>query len=366
MQQLRVSFSVRLAAWLLSAIMIVYILSVLQDVIIPIVFSVLFSVLLYPVCKKLERWRIPRVWAIVVSQVLFTSVLGLLVYLATIQIADFDEKLPALTEKAEYWTKKLQDFVSDQFHLSKKKQVTEGKKYVSEAIKNGASIITNTLAATTGTLASAAIVPLYVFFLLLYRDFFRKFFYQLFPVRFKRRVNQGISRIYEVVQGYLVGLVSVILIVGTLNSIGLLILGIDHAIFFGFFAAFLLLIPYVGLLIGSLLPALMALITKESPMYAVGVLGIFGFIQVLEGNFITPNIIGSKVSVNPLAAFIALILGGQLWGVSGLILALPLTAILKVIFDLIEPLKPFGYLIGEAEDPKPPMIKVKLNRKSKP
>ena len=93
--------------------------------------------------------------------------------------------------------------------------------------------------------------------------------------------------------------------------------------------------------------ALLAIVTMDSPWYAVGVIGIMSFVQFLEGNFITPNIVGSKVSVNPLAAIVALFLGGQLWGLSGLILALPVTAILKVILDTIPSLEPFGFLLGE-------------------
>ena len=159
----------------------------------------------------------------------------------------------------------------------------------------------------------------------------------------------------------------VIGIVATLNSVGLLLLGVDYAVFFGTLAAFLLLIPYIGIMIGSLLPIVYALVTKDSPVYAVGVAGIFLFVQFLEGNFITPHIVGSKVSVNPLAAIIALILGGQLWGVAGLVLALPLTAILKVVFDNIESMKPYGYLIGEPEQTHKPKPKRTLKLlKSKP
>ncbi len=350
-------FSLRLAGWLISAVLIVIILYTLRELLVPLTFSVLFAVLLYPICSVLERWRMPRLWAITVAQILFFAVLVGLIYLASVQIASFGEELPHLEKKANYWIDQGQDLLSDNFGLSRRKQYTEGRKYLTEALKNSASTLTGAVATTTGTLASAALVPLFVFFFLLYRDFFRRFFYQVFDNRHKRRVDQAIRRIYEVVQGYLVGLVSVILIVGVMNSAGLLMLGVPHAIFFGFFAACLLLIPYIGLLIGSLLPALMALVALDSPMYAVGVLAIFGVIQLLEGNFITPYIVGSKVSVNPLAAMIVLILGGQLWGVSGLILALPITAITKVIFDSVDALKPFGYLLGEAEDGKPLPVK---------
>ena len=84
-------------------------------------------------------------------------------------------------------------------------------------------------------------------------------------------------------------------------------------------------------------------------MYAVGVAGVFIFVQFLEGNFITPQIVGSKISINGLVAIIALLLGSALWGISGMALSLPTIAILKVIFDNVEGLKPYGYVLGEPD-----------------
>jgi predicted PurR-regulated permease PerM len=140
----------------------------------------------------------------------------------------------------------------------------------------------------------------------------------------------------------------VILIVAVLNIVGLLILDIEYAIFFGVLGALLTIIPYVGIFIGSLLPILMSLLTKDSAWYAVGVAGVFFLVQILEGNFITPNVVGAQVSVNPLAAIVGLILGGMLWGAAGMILALPVIAILKVVFDSVESLEPYGYLLGDS------------------
>ena len=355
----KIAFSAKLAFTLVSLVIIIWGLYVLQGILVPLTFSILFAILLLPLCRLLEHWRVPRVWAITLSVVVAIALLLSLIYLASAQIASLTDELPNLTSKVTRWTGKLQGFVSKNFHVSRAKQASEIQKYVTDALKNSASTVSNIFATTTNTLANLALIPIFVFFFLLYRDFFKRFFYQLFVGSPKEKLDGIFKRIYEVVQGYMLGLVLVIGIVGVLNTIGLLILGVDYAIFFGFFAAFLILIPYIGLLIGSVLPALLTLITHESPWHALGVLGIFGFVQVLEGNFITPNIVGSKISINPLAAMIVLILGGQLWGISGLILSLPLTAILKVIFDAIESLKPFGFLLGEAEPPHPPVVDIK-------
>lgn len=154
-------------------------------------------------------------------------------------------------------------------------------------------------------------------------------------------------RIQSVVQNYIVGLATVIAIIGILNSIGLFALGIKYALFFGLFGALLNVVPYVGVLLGGLLPTVYALITKDSVWYPIGVIGIYWIVQILEANFITPNIVGSKVSLNPFAAIVAILVGEQVWGIAGMILAIPLLAICKVIFDIIEPLKPIGFVLGE-------------------
>ncbi|SEN51011.1 protein of unknown function DUF20 [bacterium A37T11] len=138
-------------------------------------------------------------------------------------------------------------------------------------------------------------------------------------------------------------------IVAILNTIGLFILGVQYAWFFGTLASLLMLLPYIGIAIGSILPALFAIATKDSYWYAIGVVGWFQVVQFLEGNVITPNIVGGKVSINPLMAIIAIFLGGMLFGLAGLILALPIMAVIKVLFDAIPSMKAFGFLIGEPE-----------------
>src|SRR5690606_29740687 len=138
-------------------------------------------------------------------------------------------------------------------------------------------------------------------------------------------------------------------IVAVLNTVGLMVLGIEYAWFFGTLASLLMLLPYIGIAIGSILPAIFALATKDSYWYAVGVIAWFQVVQFLEANIITPNIVGGKVSINPLMAIISIILGGMLFGMAGLILALPVTATIKVLFDATPETQPFGFLIGEPE-----------------
>ena len=190
---------------------------------------------------------------------------------------------------------------------------------------------------------------LFSFFLLYYRVFFREFFFKAFHSVPKQKIHDTLERIFDVVQSYLLGLITVMGIVAVLNTIGLMVMGIDYAWFFGTLASLLMLLPYIGIAIGSILPALFALAVKDSAWYAVGVIAWFQVVQFLEGNIITPNIVGSKVSINPLMAIIAILLGGMLFGLAGLILALPIVATIKVVFDAIPSMEAYGFLIGEPE-----------------
>jgi predicted PurR-regulated permease PerM len=345
----------KLAAVLTSTLILIYGLYELQALLIPLVFAILFAVLLYPLCARLERWHVPRVVAVLLCLLLTLAIVSTLLYAVSAQISNFAEVLPQLIQKGNNALDKLQTYAKETFNISRKSQIAEARKYLNTALASGGAILTTTLLATTSVLTDVFVVLLFVFFFLLYRDFFRSFFYKSFGHTRRTKVDTVLHRIYRVVKDYLVGLVLVILVTGTLMTVGLMILGVDYAVFFGFFGACLVLIPYFGISLGSLLPAAYTLVTQDNPLKALGVIGVFLFVQAVEGNFITPYIVGSKVSINPLAAIIALLIWEKLWGLPGLVLALPLTAILKVIFDSVDSLTPVGFLLGEAEKPRPPI-----------
>jgi predicted PurR-regulated permease PerM len=341
--------SVNIASNLIIAVIVVFILWVLKDVLVPLAFAAILAILILPVCSFLERKGFPRILAISVTIFVVFALFVFLITLLVGQIRTLDEVWPMMIEKGENWLVYGQEFISEKLNIKHDQQLTEGGKYLSEVFKSSTSFFSNALSNTTGFLASLALIPLYVFLMLLYRDFFKEFLFKLFDKVENSKLNEILEKIKGVAQNYMTGLLLVILIVGTLNTISLLLLGIQNAFFFGFFAAVLVLVPYIGIAIGSVLPIVLALITKDSAWYAFGVALSFGFIQFLEGNFITPYIVGSKVSINSFAAIVALILFGNLWGIGGLVLALPLTAIIKVIFDSVTKLKPWGFLLGDVE-----------------
>ncbi|MCK8492211.1 MULTISPECIES: AI-2E family transporter [Spirosoma] len=354
-REIKLPLYAKISCVLLSLVIIIYGLHALHGLLIPLVFAILFSVLLFPLAQRLENWRLPRILAIILCLILTLAVIVGILYAVSMQISSFAEVIPQLIKRGNEYLGQLQTYADERLNIDRQRQVAEVRKYLNQALAEGGTILTSTLLATTSTLTDVFLVLLFIFFFLLYRDFFRSFFYRAFNGTRRSKIDAVLSGIYNVVKDYLAGLVLVILIIGTLMTIGLFILGIDYAIFFGFFGACLVLIPYFGISMGSLLPAAYALVTQDNPLKALGVIGVFLFVQTLEGNFITPYIVGSKVSINPLAAIIVLILWENVWGFPGLVLALPMTAIIKVIFDAVESLNPYGFLIGEAEKPRPPI-----------
>jgi predicted PurR-regulated permease PerM len=208
-------------------------------------------------------------------------------------------------------------------------------------------MVGRTFLAVVDMTSLAILVPLYVFVMLLYSNLLVAFVLRLASGWQAGVVKATLVEARAVVNKYMIGLMMETAIVAVLNSGALLLLGIDYAVLFGVLAAILNLIPYVGILIGGLLPMIMAIVTKDSLWYPIGVLGAFTLIQFIDNNLIIPYVVASRVSINALISIVAVIIGGMLWGVSGMFLALPAVAILKVIFDRVEHLAPWGLLLGD-------------------
>lgn len=336
---------------LISIALIFYGLYLGSGLLVPLCFSFLFALLLHPLCVKLESLRFPKVLAIFICLITIIVVLGVILYFITSQLLNFGEDLPGLQAKFNELLNIVHEFIADTFGMTKTNQLTYMRNSASKMIQSSGAFVTGLLGYTTNMFANLSLMPVFIFFFLYYRTFFKQFLQKLFTHTPNQNITEVMHKVQSVVKNYILGLLTVMVIIAALNTVGLLLLGIKYAFFFGALAALLNIIPYIGIFIGSVLPILMALLTKDSIWYAVGVAAIFTVVQFLEGNFITPNIVGSKVSVNPLAAIVALIIGGMLWGPAGMILSIPFTAIVKVVFDHVDALEPFGFLLGEPPQP---------------
>ncbi|WP_130733593.1 AI-2E family transporter [Flavobacterium sp. J27] len=337
---------------LFAFILIVFMAYILQDFLIPILFAILLSVLVYPIVKFFEtRLCFNRIISILIAILVFSAIIFFIFVAIGIQFQDIMDKSDTYYDKIVEKTNILIRETENSTGIESKDIVGSEKLEVKEIVKQNSNKILNFITQSGTVISDFLFTPLYMFFLLLYRSFLISFLYKATAgVSTKKSMRFILNELYKVQQNYLVGLVSVMGIVGLLNSLGLVALGIDYPFFFGFLCALLLLVPYIGIIIGSMLPALVALATKDSYWYAIGVIAIFSFIQFIEGNFITPKITGSKVSLNSFVSILVILLFSMLWGIPGMILALPITASLKVIFDNSVKFKAIGFVLGQADE----------------
>ena len=313
----------------------------------PLLSAFIVALALKPLATKLETIKIPRLSSTLLSVLLFMLIfLGVAIFFS-LQVRNLDFEVQSFKVNFNGLPGKIQDWVTELLGVSSEQQVSLLKETFNTLLKNSVSFVNHTLFITTSLLTSFVIFILSLFFFLYYRSFLVSFLYKTVKSSYHSKLTNILRKIESVVNSYMLGLSLIILIVAVLNSVGLVALGIENAVLFGVMAAVLTLIPYIGILLGALLPALFALFTKDSLWYPFGVLLIFMFIQFLEGNFLTPNIVGRQVSINPFAAILALIIGAMVLGLIGVMFALPVLAIIKVICDDIVTLKPIGYLIGK-------------------
>jgi len=340
------------------------ILYIAQSIIVPIIFATIIAIVLYPGVNWLILKKINRIIAIVIVFLIASFVITAFGTILIRQVQKVSESWPSLSEKFNTTiTQNIAD-ASVRYDIDPQKLQNWVATAREELITRGRAAIGPTLAVLGNGLVILFLIPVYVFMFLFYQPLLHDFIFKLFSESKKEQVTKMVSQTKIVVQRYLVGLVFEFVIVATLNTVALLILGIEYAILLGIIGALLNIIPYIGGVISVALYMFFALITK-SPEYMLYVFLAYTFIQFIDNNYIIPKIVASKVRINALASIIVVIAGNALWGIPGMFLAIPLLAIVKLIFDNIEHLKPWGFLLG---DTMPAIIKIppilkKLNLK---
>ncbi len=305
---------------------------------VPLSFAFLVSFILYPVCKWLESKKIPRAVAIGIGLGLITSLIFGIIYLLTRQFLAFQESWPEISGKFELATTRLQEQLTEHFNISKAGQDEWIKKFLEKAITS----IGTALFSSGTSLVIGLIVPVYSALILYNRRQLVNILTAFFPSEKKDQIISILNKTIVTYYNFIKGMLTVYLVVGLLNSIGLWLLGIPQAFLFGFIASILTFIPYVGIMVASLLPITVAWITKDSLWYPLGVVGVFAIVQYLEANLIFPLAVSYRLKINTLATLIAMFTGGILWGAAGLILFIPFAGMVKLIADEINPSGPLA------------------------
>lgn len=330
----------------IGAFIFVYILYIGKSIILPIIYATIFAIILNPFVNYLVKKRVNRIIAISLAVLLaILCTLGLL-YFVSAQVSMFTETYPALEKKFTEKSIQVIHWASVNFNVKVKdidKWIATTKQ---DAIANMGSTIGQTLWALNSIVILLLLLPVYIFMILYYKNLLTMFIRKLFDSVYHTTVFDVLTNSKTIIQSYLFALLLEASIIAVLNSAGLLLLGVKYAIILGITGALLNMIPYIGGVIAIILPMIIAFVTKDNSTTAFLVLILYLVIQFIDNNIIIPYLVASKVKINALISLIAVIVAGALWGVAGMFLSIPITAILKVIFDHIEPLKPWGFLLG--------------------
>lgn len=333
----------RFRAIIITAIIVAAIV-LARPIVMPIIFSALCAMLMHPSVKKLEKKGLSLTLSSLIVggivSVLFIGIFTLLSYEGYKVISSLPSK------NIEEITDNPIDKIDKVVAIDLKDYSAHIETVVNKSKEQFVKVIPDTLAGINNSLTFMLTCPIYIFFMLVCRSSIRKFYFTSFKPGNRGIASRILSQIEMVYTSYVKGLSLVIVIVAFLTGLGLFLLGIEHAIFIGILSGLLTLIPYIGVIISALIPIAVALLTKDSYWYVAGVAGIYALVQFLEGNIITPKIMGNQVGVNPLMVILGIVIFGSIGGVIGMLLTVPVLALIKTVAFYVPGWKPIRYLLS--------------------
>ena len=316
---------------------------ILHGILFPVYFGLLFALCLQPVITRLKRFGIPNVFAILLALFFATIIVFGIIYLLFTQVSSFMKDLPQLEKNFEVYIFNINTRLADHFHVK--------RNFLNQQVAllntNSSSIVTTALFSITDILNNLLLIPLYTFLILYYRKLLMKFLLDLCEVDHAPRIFDVIDASKEVISSYILGLLIEMIIVTCLNTFGLWLVGARYVILIAVMAAILNLIPYIGMIIAGIVGVLITMSYTQDISIPIGIIAVLIVVQILDNNFIFPAIVGGKVKLNSLFSVVGVLLGGVLGGISGMFLSIPTLAILKVSFDKIPHLKPWGMVLGD-------------------
>lgn len=318
-----------------------------KAILIPLSIALLLSFILFPLAKRIERLKINTILAAFLSILAMIVIIGGTIFFFSTQIislsnefADFRDKIIHLFADLTLYLNTNVSFVND---LEKNELIERIQEWLNHSIGMLVSkTVSNTATFFVGLLATFV----FTFLILIYREGLSSAFTGFSAEKNRARIRKMFQSVQQVGQKYLIGMIILTIVIGLANSIGLLIIGIDNPFLFGFMGAALAIIPYIGTSVGAIIPILYAFMSYNSPWKAIAVAILFWFVQLVADNFLTPKIVGGSLKINALAAILSLFIGAAVWGIAGMILFLPFAAMLKVVCEEFDELKPIALIIG--------------------
>lgn len=351
MKNVSLPFYAKLALVLICLICLGYLALLGHSLLAPMMAAFLLALLLLPIANFLEnKLKFKRSLASLVSVIFMIAIIaGILSFLAN-QLSDLGDDWPLLKLQAMHSFENLQHWVSSTFHVNAHRQIDYLKNSATSAVATSATVLATTLMTLSSSLLFLAFLLLFTFFFLNYRRILYTFLVSVFKEEHAQKVSEIVGQIQYIIKKYIQGLFIQMMIVAGLMMLILTLMGVKYAVLLGLITGMFNIIPYIGIFSSLLISVLITFATAGG---AKAILVIIAFIAVhtLDGNILMPLVVGSKVKINALFAFIAIIIGEMIWGISGMFLCIPYLAMLKIIFDRIDELKPWGLLLGDQHNP---------------
>ncbi len=336
---------------LLCLIIILVLLHVGQDILKPLAFSALIALLLISPCKFFERQGFSRGVAAMISLLLALMVFIVASYFISKSIVSFRNDLPLMIENLEESVDKLEVWIGENFDLSKKDVKEIVQSGTDNVVPSTSSIVNQTVNTFVGIIFIGIMIFITTFLFLLYRGLIVLFFTSFFAEEYTERIHNIFAKTRSIIRGYIVGLFIEMLIVAAANCAAFFFLGVKYALLLGVIAAILNIIPYIGITIACVLSALITL-TTDSPTTVIWVVVALIIIHMIDSNILMPKIVGSKVKMNALATILGVVVGSAIWGIPGTFMAVPIMAIMKVVFEDVKGLQPFALVMSDDDTEK--------------
>lgn len=330
---------------LTAIILTVFALIMAKPVLVPLVYAIILFLLLLPVHQRWLHWTKNRFGAVILTLLSLLIPISLVILFFSLQIAEVAQNLPSIGEGLEDGIAQVILWISENKLLRNVDFSNWAQENLTTIIEQPINWVTFGISESTQTLSSLVITMIYVLFFLLYEKGIRRSV-MMFSQTSETNWRLILTEIRKMIERYLGGMIKVMGILAVLNSLGLWLIGVGYPVFWGVLASVLALIPYLGTLIGGAFPLLYSIAVSDTWWQPMLVFILFATIQFIEGNFITPKVVGDQVSLNPLIAIFALFIGASIWGLSGVVLAIPMAAIFRIVSSHFESMKPISFFMG--------------------
>lgn len=319
-----------------------------QNILLPLTTAIILCLTILPMANFFEQ-KMKRFYASLLSTFLLFLISLAFIVLLSLQVKTFVEDWPQIKETMKPKIENLQDYLADNTPLKKSDLSVAGDSAATKVMPSGqetGKIALFAVGQFAGFTGYYLLTFVYIFFILNYRRRLKEFFFMLFEEQKKDEVQQILSKSANVVQQFLIGKLFLIAILAVLYAIGLGISGVNNFILVSLVAALFDLIPYVGNIVGFAMAMVFGYLSSGNTSVLIGIIITFSVAQFIQSYILEPYIVGDKVDLHPFFTIVFVVIGGAVWGIIGAILAIPVMAIVTVIFLHVPPLKPFGYLFS--------------------